>query len=131
MIMDPLDQQSLDALTELLEYRVGPASGITIADIQTVLRFSTRRQTEVFLEVHLDDLPFAVCAGTTGYYRPGSSDELNHYINALRSRIKCIAIRIRSTRRAAEREGFRAEHRVFDDHHQQEIFDFASHGDSG
>jgi hypothetical protein len=101
----PDDNSRLMFLAEHLRDCHGADSAITIAQIGDLLCLG-RRQTETFLELHLADLPFCVISSSSGYYRPTSADEINHYRNSLRSRIRCLAIRARTVARAAAKEGW-------------------------
>ena len=74
---------------------------------------SSRRHTEILLETFLDRFPFPVCAGAHGYFVPETVDEINHYCASLKSRIRCISIRLRTVRRAAEKTGWRRENNAF------------------
>jgi len=107
------EQCKVFQLKSLLECRHGADSGVTISKITTALEFKSRRETEVFLELHIGDMPFAVVSGSTGLYRPASEDDLNHYRAALRSRIRCIAIRMRTVTRAAIQEGWQRSGKKF------------------
>ena len=98
------EQAQLNNLRAELFRRVGEQHAITIADIGALLGHTTRRHTETFLEIHLLDLGFCVVSSSHGYFRPRNQAEITHYHNALRSRIKCLAIRIRTVTRAAAAE---------------------------
>ena len=105
MIASP-DSAQIESLRQILTTRIGTESAITIAEISALLDHHCRRETEVFLEVHLADLPFCVVSSSAGYFRPASAEDINHYRNSIRSRIRCLAIRSRTVRQAAIREGF-------------------------
>lgn len=101
----PDDSARLEVLIEELRRRIGDDHAITIDQIGILLGFG-RRQTETFLELYIGQFPFCVIATARGYCRPASAEDINHYRNANRSRIRCLAIRNRSVTRAAIREGW-------------------------
>jgi hypothetical protein len=109
---NPSDQDAFEAVRAELGGRFGEDSAITLAGLAARVGVS-RRKVEVILECRLPDLGFAVVSGDRGLYRPVSAGELNHYDNSLRSRIRCIAIRARTVRRAALREGWVREGKRF------------------
>lgn len=73
----------------------------------------SRRQAEALIEIRLGDFGFPLCAGSAGYFVPECTEDLNHYLNSLRSRIICIALRVRTTRRAAVAAGWKLENNRF------------------
>jgi hypothetical protein len=103
----------IDSFRREMEFRTGAENAITIDALGRQLDHTSRRETEQFLELHIGDLPFCVVSGATGYFRPQSADDINHYCNSLRSRIKCLAIRHRTVIRAARKEGFQREGKRF------------------
>ncbi len=115
------EQQQINILRQTLSTRLGQKAAITIAQISENLGHKSRRQTETFLEIHIQDIGFCVVSSSNGYYRPEIADEINHYHNALRSRIKCIANRIISVRRAALAEGWIRTDKKFTDPTNQPI----------
>lgn len=112
------------AFVSLMETCSGPENAKTIHKIQLALGHSTRRQTEKFLELFLGAVPFPLVSGPTGYYRPTAVDEINHYLNSLRSRIRCLAIRARSVRRSARAAGWQRSGRLFSDADPQQLLQF-------
>lgn len=100
------EQAQLAALRDLLRPRIGEFRAITIARIGYELGHTSRRQTETLLELHLGDLGFCVVSSSAGYYRHATAEQINHYRAALRSRIKCIAVRCRDVARSASAEGW-------------------------
>lgn len=118
MLMEPSqhqisDERRLELLRRELEDRRGPSLAITIDLISALLEHRCRRDTESFLELHVGDLPFCVVSSARGYYRPSAAEDINHYRAALRSRIRCLAIRARTVSRAAVAEGWRREGKQF------------------
>jgi hypothetical protein len=92
-------------LCDLLRDRIGSQNAVPLNDISDFIGLS-RRATERLIEFHLPDLPFCVVADTTGYYRPVSADEINHYRKTLLSRIKRLAARYRSVTNLALKDGW-------------------------
>lgn len=111
MIQSEIDQ--LNILRRDLEDRRGPGHAITIEQIGALLDHRCRRETEAFLELHVGDLPFCVVSSAHGYYRPIAAEDINHYHNSIRSRIRCLAIRARTVKRVALAEGWRREGKQF------------------
>jgi len=107
------DALRLNILRRDLEDRRGPGRAITIAQIGALLGHRCRRETESFLELHVGDLPFCVVSSAHGYYRPAAAEDINHYRNSIRSRIRCLAIRARTVQRVALAEGWRREGKQF------------------
>ena len=111
---------AFERLVNCLRMRVGEESAITLDDlalsiglVETVTDPSgaprhkpMRRHIEHLVETRLQDIPFVVCAGSRGYYRPDSAEDLNRYYFSLRSRIKSIAVRLRTVRRKAAASGY-------------------------
>lgn len=92
-----------------MQSRRGAGNAIPIDMLKERMGYGSRRKTEQFIELHLCDLPFCIVSGASGYFRPEGAEDINHYCNSLRSRIKCLAIRHRTVVRAARREGFQRE----------------------
>lgn len=107
------DTAQLEILRRDLEDRSGPGRAITIEQIGALLEHRCRRDTEAFLELHVGDLPFCVVSSAHGYYRPADAEDINHYRNSIRSRIRCLAIRARTVQRVALAEGWRREGKQF------------------
>lgn len=107
------DTYSLAILSDALRNRYGAESALTIAQIGALLGHHCRRETEGFLELHVGDLPFCVVSSSHGYYRPAAAEDINHYRNSIRSRIRCLAIRARTVQRVALAEGWRREGKQF------------------
>lgn len=98
------ESAQLNMFRRLLADRRGADSAITIQEIGLALGHRSRRETETFIELHLGELPFCVVASSRGYFRPASAEDINHYRAALRSRIRCLAIRRRTVARSAAAE---------------------------
>ena len=109
------DTSSLAILSDALRNRYGAERALTIAQIGALLGHRCRRETEAFLELHVGDLPFCVVSSVYGYYRPAGAEDINHYRNSIRSRIRCLAIRARTVSRAAAAEGWQREGKQFVD----------------
>ena len=107
------DASSLAILSDALRNRYGAEHALTIAQIGALLGHRCRRETEGFLELHVGDLPFCVVSSAHGYYRPAAAEDINHYRNSIRSRIRCLAIRARTVQRVALAEGWRREGKQF------------------
>jgi len=107
------DTSSLTILSDALRNRYGAERALTIAQIGALLGHRCRRETEGFLELHVGDLPFCVVSSAHGYYRPAAAEDINHFRNSIRSRIRCLAIRARTVQRVALAEGWRREGKQF------------------
>lgn len=101
------------AVAETLRHRRGQASAITAWEIAKATgikpdgsRGSRERYVRELLEKHFLDLPFLIVADRCGFYRPESADDVSHYHRNLRSRLRCLAVRIYGTRRLAQAEGY-------------------------
>ena len=101
-----------------LEKRIGPELRITIADLATECGFTDKRQCEEFLQLHWQAFPFCL-VNLNGLFQPSEAAQINHYLAANRSRIRNVAIRNRSTIRAAVRAGWRREGKRFLDRPRQ------------
>ena len=108
----PDESPSWSVVCSALSVARGEGNSITIGRLAAMAGLP-RREVEVLLECHWASLPFTVVAGPRGLFRPTSPDELDHYLAALRSRIRCIAIRHAATRRVAQREGWLRQDRRF------------------
>ena len=95
-----------DRVRALLSARIGAAAALTIDQIVELAGLPGRRAGEQLLETRLGDFGFPLCAGSSGYFVPASPDEINHYLNSLKSRIRCIAIRLRTVRQNAAQAGW-------------------------
>lgn len=83
----------------------GEKQAITLAALADYAG-TNRRVVEQLLEERLEELGFVIVSGTAGLWRPKSAEELNHYQASLQSRLRKLAIRKRSVRRLAEKDGF-------------------------
>ena len=98
------DDPNVANLRSLLACAVGLDRAITINQIANMLNLS-RRATEALLESAIADLDFPLVAGSYGYFIPENKDDITRYLISLHSRIKCLAIRMRSVRRNARAAG--------------------------
>lgn len=122
MITSSEDQTRFEIVRRHLERRVGIDLRITIEDLARECGFKSKRECEEFLQLHWADFPFAL-VNLGGVFRPTEAQHLNHYLAANRSRIRNIALRNRSTLRAAMRDGWKREgHRFLDRPKQVELF---------
>lgn len=101
-----------DSIDRALRYRFGEHNAITLANLASLLGCS-RRIAEQAIELHLSDLPYTVISSSRGLFRPVAAEEIEHYLASMRSRIKCIATRMRTVRKAAAADGFPMEHGRF------------------
>lgn len=104
--MKSVDQNDFLRVRALLQTRIGEAAAITLEQLVEQAFLSSRRDAEQLMETRLADFGFPLCAGSRGYFVPQSPDEINHYLNSLKSRIKCIAIRLRTVRQNAAQAGW-------------------------
>lgn len=69
-----------------------------------------RRMAEHIIQVRLQDMGFVIVSDTRcGLFRPDNPDELNHYRNQLRSRIKELQRRLDTVDLLARNEGWTVE----------------------
>lgn len=116
-----LPKDAFEKIVETLRDRFGEENGITIdalavaagvtrlgADSQgNILIIPRRRVMEELLESRAADFPFLVCVSTqTGYFRPATKDEIEHWWNSMHSRIKACARRLHIGRITASRDGW-------------------------
>ena len=122
VVNSPEDQARFDAVCRSLEKRVGPDLRITIDDLARECGFGSKRECESFVQLHWADFPFAL-VNLNGIFQPDAAEQINHYLAANRSRIRNVALRNRSTIRAAARAGWRREGKRFlDQPKQTELF---------
>jgi hypothetical protein len=122
MITSDADKVRMDIVTRHLERRVGADLRITIEDLGRECGFPSKRECEEFMQLHWQDFPF-VLVNLGGIFRPTSAEQINHYLAANRSRIRNVAIRNRSTIRAAVRDGWKRDGKRFlDQPRQAELF---------
>lgn len=102
-----------DRVVQVLSSHLGAHSAITaygIAEHALInpagTRGSRERHVRELLEIHLEHLPWPLVADANGFYRPLTSEELQHYWANLHSRAMCLFIRLRTLRRLATRAGF-------------------------
>lgn len=122
MITSDADGIRLAIVTRHLERRVGSELRITIDQLARDCGFDSKRECEEFMQLHWSDFPF-VLVNLGGIFRPTQAAQINHYLAANRSRIRNVAIRNRSTIRAALRDGWRRDGKRFlDQPRQAELF---------
>jgi CRP-like cAMP-binding protein len=92
------EDRSYAALVNLLSHAQGEAAAMTLAQLAARLQIP-RRKVEILIELHRGDLPFPLVASSAGLFVPTTPAEGSHYLAACRSRIVCLALNIRSTRR--------------------------------
>lgn len=107
-------ERAFALVTAELEHRFGEDNAITIDRLcaATGLR---RRDCEELLEMKLSAFPFVIVAGSSGYFRPTSADQINHYLNSLQSRCVKVFLRRRTVMQKAKREGYPREGKLFTD----------------
>lgn len=115
------DQVDMHALVYALAGARGAERGITLDRLTEIGRAPNRRAMEEFIQIHLGEFPFPLISGHGGYFVPVTADELNHYINANRSRMRCLAIRNRTVTRKALAFGFHREGKRFVQTRQQQL----------
>ena len=111
-----------DRVSRSLLKRVGPELKITIEELARECGFDSKRECESFLQLFWENFPFPL-VNLNGLFQPTRAEHLNHYLSANRSRIRNVALRNRSTVRAAMRAGWRREGtRFLDQPKQTELF---------
>jgi len=106
-------QEYVDAVARLLVNRRGRRQAITIEQIQNAVGLPDRRSCETLMEEHLADFPFPLVAGSGGYYIPASADDVNTYMESLRSREFALYRRRRRVMRKALAHGFQRVGKLF------------------
>jgi len=123
MIFSPEDQLVFDRVCRTLSKRIGPELKITIDELTRECGFDTKRDCESFMQLFWESFPFPL-VNLNGIFQPTEAAQINHYLAANRSRIRNVAIRNRSTIRAAVRAGWRREGKRFLDRPKQaELFE--------
>jgi hypothetical protein len=106
-----------------LAQRIGVDLRITIDALARECGFESKRKCEEFLQLHWQDFPFCL-VNLDGIFQPDAAAQINHYLAANRSRIRNVAIRNRSTIRAALRAGWKRDGKRFLDRPRQaELFE--------
>ena len=105
-------QASFQTIRDTLRVCRGEAQAVTIEDLARRCCIC-RRECEELLETRLADLPFPVAAGAHGYFVPVSADEINRYVQSLRSRAVKIFLRQRTVIRLAQRAGWPRQGKTF------------------
>jgi hypothetical protein len=113
---------TFDKMVRALEIRFGEENAITIDELAIIsglfkweknevgmlIQSPRRRMAEHTLETRFDDFPFLVISSTkSGYFRPVTPDEVEHWWKTCHGRIKAIALRMHTGRQKAARSGFR------------------------
>jgi hypothetical protein len=100
-------------VASVLRRRVGADMAITAEDIASAAglfaglsRESRRCKVRSVIRRHMLDFDFPVCGDSNGYYIAETPDELAHYHASMHSRIREIAIRMRSVIRQGKAAGF-------------------------
>ena len=104
--MKSVDQSEFLRVRALLATRIGEAAALTLAQLVELASLPNRRAAEQLMETRLADFGFPLCAGSMGYFVPENPEQINHYVSSLKSRIKCIAIRLRTVQQNAARAGW-------------------------
>ena len=101
------------AIVHLMHSRIGKDLALTALEIADATELrpdgtpgSRSRHVRHLLEVHFEDLPYVLCADSTGYYRPADTDELSHYHANLRARAVAIFQRLSTFKRLARIAGY-------------------------
>lgn len=99
------DANIFDCLQEALYSAEGEREAWTLQALATYCGCS-RRRIERILEDRLEDLGFAIVSGSSGYWRPQSAEEINHYLASLQSRCVKVFLRKKRVARLAAASGF-------------------------
>lgn len=114
-------EHAFTRLCSILDGAFGPERAAKIDDLAEYC-WVPRRTMENILQTRLEDIPFPVIAGTTGYFRPNTAEEINHYLSDLESRNRCVFLRRRTVIRKALAAGFkRVGKRFVDANPQKEL----------
>lgn len=98
-------QPAFDTICRHLHQAHGRDRALTLASLANAAAIS-RREAEQIIETRLADIPFVVVAGPTGYFRPNSADDINHYVRSLHKRHRRMQIREATIRRKARANGW-------------------------
>ena len=107
------------AVERILNECRGPKFALTLDQITCRAEIPDRRMTEMLMETHLHRFPWPLVAGARGYHIPTSAEQINGYLNSLRSRaVKCF-VRARTVRRRCLAAGWQKEGKAFAGQPQQ------------
>ena len=91
----------------------GPRQALTLDELTTAAAIPSRRTTEICLERNLARLPWPIVADGHGLYIPTDADQLNRYLESLRSRAVCCFVRARAVRIKAAAHGWQRDGKRF------------------
>lgn len=107
-----IDQsETFEQIRAILRECVGTSRAITLDGIAAAVGLEdNRRAAERVIQLRLPDFGFTIVSDTRcGLFRPQTPDELNHYRNQLRSRIKELQTRLDTVDIMARGEGWQME----------------------
>lgn len=91
----------------------GPDHALTLEQLTAAAGLPARRMTEICLERNLSRLPWPIVADGHGVYIPTDADQLNRYLESLRSRAVCCFTRARAVRTKAAAHGWQRDGKRF------------------
>ena len=101
------------AVARILQNHRGASSAITAEQIaklsglwKEASRESRRCKVRAVIREHMLDFDYPISGDSNGYYIANTADELQHYHASMHSRIRKIAIRMRSFIRQGKAAGF-------------------------
>jgi hypothetical protein len=101
-----------ETLVGVLALAMGPAHAVTLDDMAVRLGVC-RRTVEQVIQERLERFPFALVAGSDGYYRPTCAEQINAYRASLRRRHLPLKQREETVTAKAAAEGWRLEGDTF------------------
>lgn len=96
----PTTEQLFEQVKRILAGAIGQECAVTIGTLCAQCNVH-RRTMELLFQLYLDEFPFLLCSGINGYFQPTTDDDLNHYIQSIESRCRCLYLRKRTTIRKA------------------------------
>lgn len=110
---DAAAAQYYGAVCEILHECRGPEKALTLAELTRRAGIPERRVTEHLIETHMGRFPWPLVAGSCGYHIPTSAEQINAYLESLRSRaVKCF-LRAKTVRRRALAAGWQRDGKRF------------------
>lgn len=105
--------EQFEAVVRLLIDARGEDRALTLDEITARAGLPNRRTTETLMELRLQDFPYPLVAGGAGYFIPTQADQINRYLQSLRSRAMKCFIRARNVSRKAVAQGWKREGKWF------------------
>lgn len=112
--MNTNEQAIFELLQDALYTCEGEHEAFTLQGLADYCQCS-RRRVEIILEQRLGDLGFVVVSGSSGYWRPTTAEEINHYQASLQSRCIKVFLRKKTIQKLAVQSGYVRTGKTFQD----------------